>query len=292
MIEQQKALQEYYTQAYYNAYAMPYGPPPYEMGTATTTVSIPQEASTTIEKVISNLPTKQSEIQTKVAVIQDTQEIVSISDESKIEEKPKILHPYGAWQKVDRKVNDGFKYGPKETRDDGGGPRENNGENPFQKRNNKKRKQLEEQEPTRVIHSIHYEESSSDDEEKKISKKINFFNHVESGDGFNDKQEFPGNYESVVKKQKMEGGKVKFNLKKKKINMYYVLFINRTSLCLLIIITFILRILCCLYLTYIDSVVIFFQMDQQKRKNFIKMTFLKMSYCTNMMWVSALTHIL
>jgi len=71
-----------------------------------------------------------------------------------------------------------------------------------------------------TINNVHYEDSSSDDEEKKITKKVNFFNknkkqNVNIQKNGVDNSENVVDYENTAKKQKMEGGKIKFNLKKK-----------------------------------------------------------------------------
>jgi len=95
-------------------------------------------------------------------------------EEPKVEEDTKS-HPYGAWKKIDRKVNNVSKYGPKEIKgDEVSNNNEIEDENPFRNKNSKKRKQLE-RESIPTINNVHYEDSSSDDEEKKITKKVNFF---------------------------------------------------------------------------------------------------------------------
>jgi len=208
--EQQRAWQEYYTQQQlyygYNSYGVtpPFGYeyPPYGADIGST--GSPLVPPVTTSTVVNNL--EKSTTSTNLEKTETENE-----EESKVEEDTKS-HPYGAWKKIDRKVNNVSKYGPKEIKgDEVSNSNEIEDENPFRNKNSKKRKQLE-RESMPTINNVHYEDSSSDDEEKKITKKVNFFNknkkqNVNIQKNGVDNSENVVDYENTAKKQKMEGGK-------------------------------------------------------------------------------------
>jgi len=226
-LEQQKAWRQYYAN-YYSSYYYNYStysgvPPNTSVNASTAGIARVDQTKGSAPKTKPEISPSNTKEQTKSTEIEKETTVVTL------EETSKVFHPYGTWQKVQRKLGES-KYGPKEIKEDellkDFGEEE---ENPFRSKNTKKRKQLE-QEPPPIINSIHYDDSSSDDEEKKITKKMEFFvkkdktaetngnsKDVIAHNNVNTKKlEIKEEEEAeATKKRKLEGGKIKFTLKKK-----------------------------------------------------------------------------
>jgi len=163
-LEQQKAWRQYYAN-YYSSYYYNYStysgvPPNTNINASTTGIAKIDQNKGNVPKTKPEISPSNGKEQVKSPEIDKETTVVTL------EENSKVFHPYGTWQKVQRKLGES-KYGPKEIKEDE--PLNDFGEeeeNPFRSRNTKKRKQLE-QEPPPIINSIHYDDSSSDDEEKK-----------------------------------------------------------------------------------------------------------------------------